>query len=158
MTVEQLAQWMTENAVDRRIHSKEVPLTDEQKADYAQRITLATAALYDLAALKKDFDNVIKKGTSFQDGSYQPQGFTIPPTKGTDKLEENRKFADQVLKQGYLVENTDLYGIPYPEKKRIVFFDIEGNLFFDEPMNPEQVEAFTADAQLFSPDSNPLEA
>lgn len=158
MTVEQLAQWITENAVDRRTDTKKVDLTEEQKIDFAQKITLATAALYDLAALKKEFENVIKKGTLFQDGSYQPQGFTIPPTKGAEKLEENRKFADGVLKQGYLEERTDLYGIPHIEKKRIVFFDIEGKVFFDEPMNPEQVETFSANAQLFSPEANPLEA
>jgi len=157
MTIEQLAQWLTENAVEKNFDIKEIPLTEAEKIDHEHRIANATAAIYDLQALERAFKKRIKKGTNCHPGEkpgddvvYEPEAFTIPPTKGTDSLEENRKFSDAILKAGKTIVETQLYGIPYSDTQEIVFFDIEGNEFANKnrPMTAEQKKAYVTD--LFS--------
>lgn len=158
MTVEQLATWITDNNVDKRVHSEQVTLTGNEIAEYKDKIALATAKIYELESIKKDFETVIKNGTDTLNGEYQPQAVTIPPTKGSKALEANRKFCNDILQQGYTEVSTDLYGIPWPEGKQIIFVDIEGKEYFNEPMSDDVSKTFNAEAQLFPADSDPLEA
>jgi len=131
MTVEQLATWMTENALDKRQHVTKIDLTAEEIHEHEGKIRGATAALYDLQDLEKQIKNTIKKGNG-----ETPMEYTIPPTKGTETLDANRRFSDHLLKMGYKEDITHLYGIPY--QKRLHFFDIEGKEFFDEPWDGDK--------------------
>lgn len=158
LTVEELAKWITENAHETRNHEEHLPLTEEQALEYKEKIALTTAKLYDLAELKKEFERVLKDGTPFEEDEYKPVDFTIPPTKGTKSLEENRKYADSVLKQGHETVITPIYGIAWIEGKRSVFVDIEGKVYFDEPMSEAKSVELNAEAQLFPEEDSPLEA
>lgn len=131
MTVEQLAVWLTEQAVDKRQHVTKIDLTPEEIHEHEGKIRGATAAIYDLQDLEKTIKNTIKKGNG-----EEPTDYTIPPTKGTETLDANRRFSDKLLKQGYKEDITPLYGILF--KLRLYFFDIEGKEFFDEPWGGER--------------------
>lgn len=130
-TPEQLGVWLTENAVDKRTHTEEVPLTEESKAEFREKIALSTAAIYDLKDIEKAFKDSLNNGTNFDGNERKPDVFTIPPTKGLKELEANRQFADKVLKQGFTTVETEVFGIPY--KKEIIFFDGGGEEYFKEP-------------------------
>lgn len=151
MTPEQLGVWISENAADRRTHIEKTPLTEDQKLDYKDKIALATAKIYELDELKKTFDSVIKKGTTYDINVQQhvPQDFQIPPTKGKDRLEENRRFYNDTLNDGFEKHETQLFGIPWIEGKKLVFFDGAGKEYFDEPMSQQQSEDLNAASQLF---------
>jgi hypothetical protein len=140
MTTEQLAKWLTENKADFKIHEEEVPLTQEQVHDYENKIALASTKLYELEALKKFFNDRIKNGTPFENDQYVPLDVQIPPTKGAKELEANRKMFTQILEKGFTTVDTNLYGIPYPEEKCTVFFDITGKQWeqYTESFNPDQ--------------------
>lgn len=155
MTKEKLAQWITDNQVERRTHDKEVQLTQDQIHEYEAKVAHVTAAIYNLINIEKAFRAVIKFGTGMKDEVRQPQDFTIPPTKGTKELEANRQHYSKILEDGYVLDITNLYGIPYPEEKTILFFDIEGNEFdqYNTPMSDEQESAY---GKLFDGGSNPL--
>jgi len=143
-TPENLAVWFTENHIDKRIHTQEVPLTDETRHEHEIKITAHTGALYDLKDLVAKFKKAVENGTPWENKIRQPQTFIIPPTKGSKELEANRQFSDRILKQGYTTVDTELFGIPF--EKRVIFFDIEGNEFESADMNPEQLAAH---GQLF---------
>ncbi len=140
-TVEELAAWLTENALEKKTHVKEEDLTIEGRHEHEAKIANATAAIYELQALEKRFKTTIKKGTDGLLGELQPETFTVPPTKGIDILESNRQFSNQILKDGVLKTNVELFGIPDDNREMIVFFDIEGNLMDEQPMGSEQRQA-----------------
>lgn len=149
MTVEQLAQWLTENHVEKVLHEEKTTLSPEEIHEQEQKIRYATAALYDLEDLLKQIKDTFAKGTPVDPASpedevkYLPMNYTIPPTKGTKELEANRKHADELLKAGHRIETTELYGIPWGQEKKIVFFDSEGMEYsqYLRDMTPEQMAA-----------------
>jgi len=144
MTIEQLAQWITENKLQIKIHVEETPLSEEKIHEYEKKISLVTQKLIDLEILKKSFIKTLKKGTPFFKEDFVPADFQVPPTKGTDALEENRRSYSNILKQGFEEEATEIYGIPYGSKKTIVYFDSQGKEFpsHEEPMTKEQEDLF----------------
>lgn len=136
-TPEKLGSWFVDNCIDKRTHTEEIALDDKSKAELKEKIALTTRAIYELKDVEAAFKKSLKKGTPFNGEERVPEDFQIPPTKGLDALEENRKFADDTLKKGFLEKNTDIYGIPW--HKKVVYFDIEGKLFYDEKMTDEQL-------------------
>lgn len=144
MTTEQLGQWITENKIEQKIHVEETPLSDEKIHEYEKKISLVTAKLIELDALKKSFIKTLKKGTPFLKDEFQPADFQIPPTKGTEALEENRRSYSSILKQGFEEVATEIYGIPYGRKKTVVYFDSEGKEYsgHEEAMTKEQEKAY----------------
>lgn len=158
MTVEELANWLTENAIDQDTDVKKTPLTPEEIHQFETKVTLATAAIYDLEALEQSFKKTIKKGTPAlpgdKDVQYQPVTITIPPTKGKEALEENRKYADRILKDGHTTVETPLYGIPYSKKKIVVFFNSEGVEFKTRPMTPAE---YGNAGKMFDGEENPVQ-
>lgn len=153
MTPERLGVWIAENSHESRVHTEEVPLTEEQKIDFAQKITRSTAAIYELQDIKAEFENTLKSGTLFQDGNHTPMSYTIPPTKGLKALEANRQYYNRVLKQGFLENKTDLFGIAWVEGKRVVFVDGAGKYYYDEAMKEDKSKELNAEAQLFPPET-----
>jgi len=145
LTVEQLAVWITENKIELKVLEEKIPLTDIDIQDYEHKIAVATAAIIDLKAIEKEFKNTIKKGTNANAfGELQPVDFTVPPTKGVDQLTSIVEFNDAILKQGYTLNHKDCYGIPYPESKRVIFVDIEGEEVevFSRAMTLEETKAY----------------
>lgn len=138
MTPENLALWIKENQVEQFEHVEETPLTQEEIAGLEHKSSLASRAIDELDNLEKSFKTMLKEGTEV------PMDFTIPPTKGTKALKNNRKFADDHIKSGVNEEKTMIYGIPYPEEKKILFFDIEGHRFEarDRDMSDTQMDQF----------------
>lgn len=120
-TPENLAVWIKQNALETKNHVEEIDLTEEEIKDLEHRSSAASRALDKLKAQLKSIQEIFKKGTP------EPYELTIYPTKGTDVLEANRKFADEQIEKGFREETTVLYAIPWPEKKRVVYVDIEGN-------------------------------
>lgn len=143
MTVEQLAVWMTENTIDCRTHTEETPLTEESKLEFKDKIANSTRAIYDLKDIEKAFKDSLNNGTPFNGNGREPEGFTIPPTKGLKELEANRQFADKILKQGFTTVDTPVFGIPY--KKELIFFNIQGKEYFKEPLPDAQEGLFDQD-------------
>jgi len=138
MTPENLASWLVENNIEKKLHVEEKPLTPDDISENEHKSSAASRAIDDLEELKKRFNDMIVKGTE------EPLTFTIPPTKGTKTLESNRKYADKCIKDGVSKQETELYGIVYPETQQILFFDIEGNEFPDHHrnMDPEEQEHY----------------
>lgn len=132
MTPEQLADYIRSNRVDTVNHVEKINLTDGEKAKLAMESSLASRAIVRLENLLKEFTTIIKKGTPWdmnvgEDGDHRPITFTIPPSKGLEKLKANRLFADDQIEKGYREEITPIYFIPYPEFDKMVAVDIEGN-------------------------------
>ena len=138
MTIENLAAWLTDNSIEKKIHIEEKDLTADDISEFEHKSSAASRAMDDLEDLKKQFTDMIAKGTE------DPKDFTIPPTKGTKILEANRKYADKCIKDGVSKQEVPLYGIVYPEESKILFFDIEGNEYdgHHRNMDPEEQEAY----------------
>lgn len=138
LTVENLASWLVDNNIEKKIHVEEKPLTPDDISENEHKSSAASRAIDDLEELKKRFNDMIVKGTE------EPIDFTIPPTKGTKTLEANRKYADKCIKDGVSKQETELYGIVYPETQQVLFFDIEGNEYPDHHrnMDPEEQENY----------------
>lgn len=137
-TKENLAAWLTENCVEKKIHVEEKDLTADDISEFEHKSSAASRAMDDLEDLKKQFNDTISKGTE------DPVDFTIPPTKGLKTLEANRKYADKCIKDGVSKQDVELYGVPWPEENKIIFFDIEGKEYegHERNMNPVEEEQF----------------
>lgn len=158
MTKENLAQWITENQIERRTHDEELTLTQDQVHEFEAKVAHVTAAIYKLNDIETNFKRVIKLGTGMKDDIRQPQDFTIPPTKGTKDLEANRQHYSKILEDGFILDITDIYGIPYPEDDTIVFFDVEGKEYegYTAPMSEEQKIQYGSLFKGDSEESSPL--
>jgi hypothetical protein len=128
MTIESLADYIRSNKVDTINHVEKIPLTEEEINKLAMESSLASRAIDKLESVKKYFESFLKKGTPWDTNAedHRPLTVTIPPTKGTEKLKSNRKFADDQIAQGYREDVTSIYLLPWPEKERMVACDIEG--------------------------------
>lgn len=150
LTVELLAAWITENAIDTKVDTKDHELTPAQIAEYEHQSSLASRELDKLKEVEKLFKEKIKDGTA-PTPDYDPEPFTlvIPATIGTDVLKKQRENADKVILDGKVSENTTIYFIPWPERKWIIAFDIQGKEWsqFNRRMTDEEVQAHGA---LFS--------
>lgn len=129
MTPENLADYIRTNKVDIVNHVEKILLTEEEIKQLAMDSSLASRQIDKLEEVKKYFDLNLKKGTPWNSATsdHNPLSVTIPPTKGIDKLKENRKFADDRIRDGYKEEVTPVYFLPWPERERILAVDIEGN-------------------------------
>lgn len=135
MTVENLAQWITENAHERREHEEQIPLTDDVIRELEHKSSIASRAIDVLKEVEKEFKNFLKNGTLIdvnipvaadEDPKRGPQVVTIPPTKGMDALNENRQWADKQLRDGYRTETTLIFLIPFPENNSMIAVDSQG--------------------------------
>lgn len=151
LTTESLAQWITDNAKDEINHVDKVDLDPEKVREYEHKLANSTAAKLRLEELKKEFNECLKKGTGvsgFSEESgepiHDPQNFIVPPTKGLDALNANIRFYSDLLERGFEENHTMIYIIPYPEKKRMVGVDIEGNEWeqYSKDMTPAEVSSF----------------
>lgn len=138
MTPEQLGVWFAENALEKRTHTEEIPLTEESRQEFRERIANSTATIYDLKDIEKAFKDSLNNGTPFNGNEREPIDYTIPPTKGLKELEANRQFANKILKQGFTTVETEVFGVPY--KKDIVFFDAGGVEYFKEPLGDRALD------------------
>jgi len=138
MTPENLGAWIAENAIDKKDHVEKFDLTKDEIVELEHASSLASRAIDRLESIHESFKYDLKNGV------VDPATFTIPPTKGLKELMANREFADAQIEKGYKEIHTDIYGIPYPETRKIVYFDIEGNHFeeYDKKMTPEQLKNF----------------
>lgn len=136
LTPENLAEWIKQNCIDKKIHEERIPLDEAQIADLEHRSSVASRNIDKLEATLKNVTDYFKEGTQ------DPIHFTIPPTKGIKVLKANREYADSSIEMGYTKEDTTLYGIPYPEREIVVFCDIEGTEYpdYQENMTPEQIK------------------
>lgn len=128
LTPEALADWIQTQKVDTRNHVEEIPLTEEEIVELEHTSSLASRSIDKLNGVKKYFDELLKKGTSYDrvTESYKPATVTIPPTKGLDALKANREHADKQIELGHKEEITALYMIPYPEHSKMIMVNIVG--------------------------------
>lgn len=123
MSPENLAIWLDENQIDKKIYTLKYDLTPEDIAMYEHKSSVASRSLDILDELSKNFMAAINEGTD------EPRDFTVPDTKGTKVLKANRKFADACIRNGFSEQEVELFAIPHVEEKKIVFFDSEGHPF-----------------------------
>jgi hypothetical protein len=146
MTVEQLADYILTNRKDTQNHVEKIPLTPEEIQQLEHDSSVASRAILVLKQTKADFEYFLKKGTHFDNatGQYKPQNVTIPPTKGTEKLEANRDHAEKQILHGYREDVTALYLLPHPEAERMIMVDIEGNEWpdYSRPMSSDEVKQY----------------
>ena len=143
MTIENLSQWITENSVDSFTDKRPKPLTDDDIAEYEHKSSVCSRELDKLKAVEKEFKDFMKEGTpEDQFGEHQSITITIPATKGTKALNEERESADKIIMDGQIVESTQLYTIPYPEGKKMVVVDIQGKEYehLTKDMTQDQLE------------------
>lgn len=140
LTKENLAQWITDNSKHDFEHREEIPLTEEEIQAFEHKSSASSRALDRLKAIEDDFKYHLVNGTPVLAGVSQPYAVTIIPTKGTKELKANREHADKILEQGYQVEVTHLYTIPYPEESLMVVVTIEGQEWpmYTKPMGKDQ--------------------
>lgn len=145
MTPENLAVWIRQNSIEGKSHVVEVEYTEKEIQEFEHKSSAAARAIDKLEAQLKRITEIFKKGTS------EPIDEKIYPTKGIEVLKANRKFADDCIEKGFWEDTTVLFGIPYPEKKQVVFFDIEGNEFTEYTRNMTKEEAI-GHSTMFSED------
>lgn len=128
LSPEALADWIQTQKVDQENHIEQIPLTMDEIVELEHTSSLASRAIDKLLATKKYFDDLIKKGTSYDNATetYRPATVTIQPTKGMDALKANREFADKQITLGHKEEITALYLIPYPEQSKMIMVNIVG--------------------------------
>lgn len=129
MTIDNLADWIRSNKVDVINHEQKIDLTQEEINEFQKEVTLASIQIDKLKETEKFFKETVKKGTPWDNVSehHRPFTVTIPPTKGLEKLEANRTFAATQVANGYKLDITPVYLIPWPEFEKMVAMDIEGN-------------------------------
>jgi hypothetical protein len=134
MTPENLGEWINSNSIDTNTHIEEILYTEEEIKEFEHKSSLASRSIDEIEAVEKKVKEMVKEGID------EPVNVTIPPTKGTKILKENRLYADEQILKGFNEVSTPLFGIPYPEKGKVLWFDIEGNLFeqYTTDMTPEQ--------------------
>lgn len=147
MTKENLAIWIKGSNIETRVHEEKFDLTEVEIASFEHDSSVASREIDRLLNVKDAFNHTLKKGTLCIDVEkqvYEDVTVVIPGTKGIEVLQSNREYADAQIVKGYRTENTQLYGIPYPETKKILFFDIEGGRWeqYDYQMNPIQVQKY----------------
>jgi hypothetical protein len=137
MTPENLGEWINSNSIDTNTHIEEIPYTEEEIKEFEHKSSLASRSIDEIEAVEKKVKEMVKEGID------EPVNVTIPPTKGTKILKENRLYADEQILKGFNEVSTPLFGIPYPEKEKVLWFDIEGNLFeqYTTDMTPDQLKA-----------------
>ncbi len=143
MTPENLATWITDNSVDSFTDKRPQQLSEFDIADYEHRSAEISIELDKLKEVKKEFDEYLKTGTPEDSiGEHQPVNISIPATTGIKALTERREEIGKILIDGQIEESTQLYTIPYPEGKKMVVVDIEGNEFehLTKDMSQEQLE------------------
>ena len=145
LTVENLAQWLTNNRADI-IQSKGTKvITPEERAEYEHISSDCSQKLDELEEIKKAFNEAINGGT-FDAEVDEENGkiITIPATIGVKKLTEERKRVDKLLRDGYTSEKTTLYLIPWPEEKLMIAFDIEGQEWgeFSRDMREDEINQY----------------
>jgi len=140
LTPENLGQWIEQNSKHSFEHNEKIPLTDLDIQEFEHKSSAASRALDRLKLVEDNFKHYMKRGTPVEVGIVQPIDITIPPTAGTDVLKANREHADKILEQGYQVEITKLYTIPYPEESTMVVVTIEGQEWpmYTKPMGKDQ--------------------
>lgn len=136
-TPEALAQLIQRNKIETRIHIERIDLEKPEIKELEHKSSFAGRQMDKLKEQLKTVTELFKKGVE------TPYDLTITPTKGIDKLDENRKFADKCILLGYTEESITLYGLPWSEKDVIVYVDIEGTEYpqYKEKMSLEQKNA-----------------
>lgn len=146
MTAENLGAWIADNNIEKKMHEEKYDLTPEEIAGFEHDSSAASREIDKLDKVKDTFMKLYKKGTDFDIDKeiFLPATVVIPGTKGVEILSANREFADAQITLGYRTELTQLYGIPYPETKKIIFVDITGGHWenYDYKMNPPQLEKY----------------
>lgn len=138
LTIEQLAQWITENQIEQKVHEEQVDYTEEEIQEFEHKSSVASRAIDRLMVIKKTFTDYINDGVDI------PTDVTIPETKGLKALHANREYADAQIELGYRIIPTTLYGIPCDANGKICFFDVEGDHWeqYDYKMNPFQQDKY----------------
>lgn len=138
-TPEKLAQWIKENAIDTQTFEKKIELDEETTHELEKASALASRGIMRLEEVHKTFKEYLNEGTpvvvpenSTEDPQMQPVSITIPPTKGLKALKKNLEFANKQLEEGYRIENTEVFMIPWPEESKVVGVTIDGEEFFDD--------------------------
>lgn len=134
LTPENLAVWIKENALEVIQHEEKIALTEEVVRELEHKSSLASRKIDELKETEKLFKNILNNGTDVDPDQFDeqgkpkhiPQDVTIPPTKGLKLLQENREWADKQLRDGFKLEVTPVYLIPFPEESMVIGFDIEG--------------------------------
>lgn len=152
LTPEHLAEWVQKNKKESIQHNDEIPLTEEQIKEHEHKLSNASREALKLDNLNKYFSALIKKGNGEKLVSVE-----IQPTKGLEVLKANIAHHDRVLQQGYEVETTWVFLVPWPEKSKMVGLTVEGKEV------PKYTRAMTEDekrnfGQMFAKDDNAAEA
>lgn len=134
LTVETLAQWITENSADTINHEEKVDLNPETIMELEHKSSMASRRIDELKEVEKTFKLFLKLGTPTHPDQLNdkgeplrvPQDVKIPPTAGLDVLNANRQWADTQLRDGFTKDITKIYMIPWPENRTMVGVDIEG--------------------------------
>lgn len=156
MTPENLAQWITDNAIEKLTHTEKTEHTEEYIAELEHKSSVASRALDQLKDVEKIFKNYLKNGTPVNEGlegneeaEHLPVTITIPPTKGSKVLTANREWADKLILAGFTGEDIEIFLIPFPEEKRVIAFNSEGEEYegYSRDMTLAEVNAF---GQLFA--------
>jgi hypothetical protein len=147
LTVEQLGAWIGQNKIGMDSIVEKVDFTEDEIAEFEHKSSKASREIDRLEYVQKKFTNFLKKGTEAivdEDKGvvgYEDQEITIPGTVGLDTLKENRRFADSQIEAGHRTLVTELYFIPWPEKRLVVAVDIEGNEYPDHSREMTEPEA-----------------
>jgi hypothetical protein len=137
-TPENLAQWITENCAEKREHEEKLELTPEAKATFEHKASLAACKIQELKEVENEFKAFLKKGTPVDINQMNeevdkvvriPQTITIPPTAGLEELTANLNYATTQLRNGFTVDKSLIFLIPFPEEKMMIAVDIEGKEF-----------------------------
>lgn len=145
-TQNELGAWIADNSIEPRTHEEKVNYTEKEIAEWKSRSALISIEIDKLEGVKETFMSFLKKGTPFDQVKeiFEDQRVIIPGTKGIDKLKENREHAGLQITNGFHIVSTSLFGIPFPEGKKICFFDLEANHWeqYDYKMNPHQLTQY----------------
>ena len=150
-TVENLAQWITENKADSFEHENKTDLDSEAKQILEHKSALASCKILELKEVEKQFKDILKKGTEVDldqineatgEPMRMPYDIQIPPTRGLDELTKNLQFYSTQLRDGYTSETVMIFLIPFPEENMMIGVDITGEewpQYTREMSEPEKV-------------------
>lgn len=144
MTPENLGQWISENRKDTIAAKGTTILSADERTEYEHISSSCSQKIDELDETAKTFTEYINNGTYNPDVDEENgKNVQIPATVGKKKLTEERKRVDKILRDGHTVEKTTLYVIPWPERKKMVAFDIEGQEWdeYTRDMREDEINA-----------------
>lgn len=124
LTPEACAAWLKSNYKEKFDNETKIIYTNDDISEFSVQSSRIGGEQIGLSELSKIVADHIKNGG-------EEQMITLPQTRGTKSLGEDRHILDMRVKKGYETKTETIYGIPDYENEMMVYFNETGEHISD---------------------------